>query len=433
MINKFILSLLCVTLFGVATNAQAPMKLIAKVKAQGPTENILDSTIYFHSGTKGNNPPGKFNIPEFMLMEDSNRVYENDGTNVVPKARNVYYYTGNDLDSIITYEIENGAWEPSDRVFIQYASGKPDTVFYDTWSEWQGSKYWRGSARIIYTWNSNNWATRIRQTRSFGGGGGPNWRNREMWSAQYSSNMQTEIVMSKWDNSQWEDSFKKETNYTGGNISSYNEYEWDGNAWKDIERANYYYGSQGLDSVVTEILGTTWIKNDKYIYFYPSGSSDPDSMIYIQNTFGGSPPQYINQQKHVYTANADHQRLEDRVETWDGKNPGSFVYNSSDTTNRWYWGWNVGINDISSEESGASVVIYPSPANDVITIKTAGIEASEGLNYSIVNMNGTVVKSWIKENTRPTTVTVRELPTGYYVLKLDNGQDVISQRFVVIH
>lgn len=432
MINKITLTLLCVGLVATGASAQQ-MKLIAKAKAMGPSEATQDSIIYFHSGTKGNNPPGKYNIPEFRYMEDSNRVFGLDGGNIVVKSKNVFYYTGNDVDSIITYELNNGTWENDSKTYVQYASGKPDTVFHYSWSTFGGNSSWRESSRDIYTWSGNNFATHIYQTRSFGGGGGgPQWRNRRKYTVTYSSGMESVYIDAKWDsnNNKWEDSFKRETTYAAGKISQIDNSLWDGSTWKDNDKEIYSYDGQGrLETVNTEFLNSgSWVKNDLYTYYYTGATPNPDSMTHVNNTFGNTPPQYINQTKHVYAANSANQRVEERVESWDGT--GAYQYAGSDTTLRWYYGWNVNVEEVKTSEN--KILIYPSPANDVINLVVDGAYSKGEVEFAIVNMQGRVVKSWKDRDAKTATVTVRELPAGNYILKLSNSNQSRSERFSIV-
>lgn len=413
-----------------ANNADAQMKLIAKSVSNGPNDQLQDSVIYFHSGTKGTGQgefKGKYNIPEFMLMEDSSYHYTNDNGTMKHDGRTVSTYQGTDVQEIITYELDNGAWENDERTEVNYgANNKPDTVFYQSWATFQGNPYWRDNARNIYTWSGNNYSSRIYQTRSFGGGGG--WRNRYRYNVTYNGNGdQTSFVIAKWDNNGnvWEDSARIVTQYSGANITEINRSNWDGSNWVLNDRDFYTYDGQSrLEKIETEYdAGGSFNQDDQYLYYYTGSSTVPDSIVYKNNTFQTG---FINQTKSTITANSNGDWVVERVESNDGN--GGWTYVSTDSTTRWYYGWNLSVENIAAANN--NIDIYPSPASNVITIKMDNI-TSDDITLAIVDIQGRTVKQWNESSTKVATVSVRDLAAGNYILKVMENGNVHTKQFVV--
>lgn len=407
-------------------NTASAQKLVAKVRLQyGATKNtVLDSTIYYHSGTKGNNP-GKYNIPEFELMEDSSYTYQDNNGTVTLVSKTLCYYSGTDFDSSITYELNNGQWEQDSRVWIKYASNKPDTVFYENWSsQW---KRWSNSSRIIYTWASNNVATRIRQTWRFQGGG--SWRNDSKHLYQWSGSNETSFIEQDWSSNNWVDASKRETSYSAGRKSQVNNFSYSGGSWKDQNRYVYFYdGNARLTLIQQDIYTTTWENNNgRDTFIYNTTGMQPDSMIRTGIIF---PPNFTNIGKWSYdylTSGSDKMTQELSL-SWDGTSTWKQT-DGQDSINRWYWGWNVNVEDV--EKGNKTVSVYPSPASNVIHIALDGIKEGARTNFAIISMDGRLVKNWAENAKANTTMSINEVPAGTYILEVNDGTQKRVKRFVV--
>ncbi len=90
---------------------------------------------------------------------------------------------------------------------------------------------------------------------------------------------------------------------------------------------------------------------------------------------------------------------------------------------------NASINELPA----SAIHLYPNPSNDQLTLVTAGI--SGNVEVTIVNYLGQTVKSFHTSVSGLSShhIPVSDLPQGAYILQLNNGQHVISQRFQVSH
>lgn len=413
---------LCACLFSIKTDAQ--MKLIAKTFATFRTSGSYseDSTRYFHSGTKGNNP-GKYKIPEFEYMEDSSHYYEYDaGTKkLVWQSRKVSKYTGNDFDESITYTLNNGSWRNSARTRIIYASGKPDTVYYDSWLT-QGNGSWRASSRIIYTWNGNNIATRLRQTR-----GRQNWSNSRLYTYQYTGGNETEFIDQKWSNGAWVDTVKRTTTIAAGKITKVETFKSVSSVWQP--EAQYFYeydGNSRLIKIRQDIyFNGNWDENGLDTFMFNAGNTTAfhDTMMTLGFSFGN----IFNKAKNGYERLPDGRMTSMNSLSWN--NTAWVPTDNQDSIKKWYYGYNVGVNEVN--QNNTTVGVYPSPASNSINITLDGLDKSRRVEFVIVDVQGRLMKNWTDEIKPVNTMTIDELPAGNYILLVNDGVQKASKKFVV--
>lgn len=422
MTKKFTLALaLCSGLIGSDVQAQ---KLVARVHVQYvSTGNLpLDSFRYYHSGTKGNNP-GKYKIPEFELMEDSMQYYEYNTTTKAQDltTRKRSYYTGSDFDSSVTMTWTSGAWKTSGRAIAKYASGKPDTITYYTLGFGGNLSL---NSRIAYTWSGNNIATRIRQTRSEGMN--PTWQNNRKWAFTWSGNDETEYIDSKWSSGNWSDSFRRVSTYSAGKKSVQNTYTWTGSAWKDQTENTYTYdGNSRLIRAKQRIYVSAWEDNqiDTFMFNPGNTTANVDTSISLAFSFGN----YLNKGKWGFRYE-NNKLVEMTSYSWD--NTKWTQTNNQDSIERWYYGWNVSVNDV--ETKSAVINVFPSPASTYIEVTIDGMAADRTIFYSVVDMQGRVQKTWSENAKTTTNLMVSELATGNYVLMVNNGTEKIARQFTVV-
>ncbi|HEY9178006.1 MAG TPA: T9SS type A sorting domain-containing protein, partial [Flavipsychrobacter sp.] len=408
------------------TVSHAQMRLMAKAhRMYSTTGNIIeDSVRYFHSGTKGSSA-GKYKIPEFELMEDSMHVFTKSGTGVKWTGRRVSTYTGTDFDQSIYYTWSDSAnnWRNSLRTRIKYKSAKPDTVFYDSWGF---GNNWRSSSCMVYTWSSNNVATCTRLTYSFGGGGNPpGWRFNRRWSYAYSGNNETELIEAKYSGGNWVDSFKRTTTYTTGRITDVSTYKYSGGNWLDDTKSTYAYdGNSRLLTIKRDIYVSVWEPNriDTFIYV-PSNSNYADTMVRYSFFLGN----FLNDGKYAYKRLYDGRPTELLSMSWD--NTQWKQTNNQDSIDNWYYNWGVNVEKVESLNN--NINIYPSPANNTIHIKLDVATQDKHVQFAIMDMQGRVVKNWSEYSKDETTMTVNELPSGNYILQVEDGSFRGVRKFTI--
>lgn len=83
------------------------------------------------------------------------------------------------------------------------------------------------------------------------------------------------------------------------------------------------------------------------------------------------------------------------------------------------------IGDRDTKEVEATVSVFPNPSSDYINISNFDFQGNS--NYQIVNSNGSVVKSAVFIKKEP--IDISKLPTGIYVLVLQNQHTIKSKKF----
>ena len=72
-----------------------------------------------------------------------------------------------------------------------------------------------------------------------------------------------------------------------------------------------------------------------------------------------------------------------------------------------------------------SINIYPNPAKDVLNI-----EIANNATIQIISLDGRLVKTIANMNSTNSQINVSELSQGVYFLRIQNGAEVINQKFV---
>lgn len=87
----------------------------------------------------------------------------------------------------------------------------------------------------------------------------------------------------------------------------------------------------------------------------------------------------------------------------------------------------VEVNPVLSKEPGHSVSVYPNPVSEILTIKTSlGGECTGTLWAS----SGTEIRRFIF--TGHTSLKVKKMPPGVYILKVRNGETEISRKIIIL-
>ncbi|MEZ5018091.1 MAG: T9SS type A sorting domain-containing protein [Flavipsychrobacter sp.] len=423
---KTLLTMATCMALGMQANAQMRLVADAHYRYAGTTYNLMDSNKYEHSSN--GYATAQFNIPVFDNQFDMGYLYKVVSGNATLSERTTTTFSSNNIDMSTTDTTSDGGttWKGKRRVKINYVSGKPDTVFYANWSNF-GSGSWFTNRKTAYVFTGNNITSETSQRYVFGMGAG--WRNDYRNTYSYSgANKVTSLIHEEWNNSSkiWENKTKAETSYNGSNQPLVvNNYNWDGSAWVINDRDNYTYNAGKLESIASEFyFSGTWTGSYKNTY-YGTGAH-PDSMI--RQSWDQINKFYINNIKYYYKHNGAGQVTELRTETWDGI--GSFKPTSNaDSMNRYYYWWptNVATNTVVEK----ALMVYPSPANNLVSIKLSGDVYGKPVRFTVTDMSGRIVKSWSGISSPKMSVSVADLPTGSYILTANNAEDIQSQRFSV--
>lgn len=418
-----LLTLCCAALFGVNCFAQGQGVLLsnAKYDVNGTQK---DSIIYFYSGDKAKPVPKYAKVPEYLRMDDSSHRYI-DGALA---KRTICTYTGsNEFSQSITYTYTSGTWRNEMRVRMVYKTGKPDTVFYDTWST-QGSGSWRLSSCIVYSsWNGNDVLNVTRYTRSFGRNA--KWNNDWKTVYSYAGGNIKDSAHESWSNNAWVKERMKKYTWTSGKLTQVDEDGKDAssNTWKPFYKAVYTYDANGRvidikNDANDNAGGWKPYLRDTMMYISGNTTSAPDTIIRLDASTGN----YVNQFKIAYQYKSNSLITRAIQYSWNGTT--AWVRAGQDTTNTWNWGAGVSVNDIAKKSNILNV--YPSPASNELHITLDGIAAKK-VEFVITDMQGRAAKAWNQVVNGNITVDITALPAGNYVLMMNDGTQKDAKKFAV--
>ena len=85
-----------------------------------------------------------------------------------------------------------------------------------------------------------------------------------------------------------------------------------------------------------------------------------------------------------------------------------------------------GFSDLSVDESEfeGDIQLYPNPTNGLLNIEM--VDSNAAMTYRIVNLLG----QQVKQGTLTQTIDVSNLQAGMYILEINDGEDLINERFV---
>jgi hypothetical protein len=315
-----------------------------------------------------------------------------------------YDVNGNTLTSLSqTWDVPSLSWK--DQARSNYSNNSDGTANIVTSQTWNGST-WNDVSRKTYTYNSSKkvttevtemwlvaiWQNFSRQTNSYDGSGYLTNSLSQSW----------DMISSTWKNIM-------QTNYTN-NSNGYPTVEitqmWDGvSAWVNSTRSTYTYnGSKVLTEVQDKWVSGSWQSDSRQTITYDGSGYMINALSQIWDAGSSS---YKNDTQSNYTNNPNGTPSVTTNQEWDGVsvwvNTDRITYTYSTPT----------YNSESTKEE--DFIIYPNPADNVITIK-ANISVS-GSTYSISDQRGRkILEGKLMEET--TSVDITTLTNGIYFLNI---------------
>jgi hypothetical protein len=89
-----------------------------------------------------------------------------------------------------------------------------------------------------------------------------------------------------------------------------------------------------------------------------------------------------------------------------------------------------GILGIDTQEKDNSFMIYPNPANNLITLDFGDVNASND-SYSITDLSGRILISESKFIDRQTQIDISKLEIGFYLISITGNQQLFTRSFQV--
>jgi hypothetical protein len=80
-------------------------------------------------------------------------------------------------------------------------------------------------------------------------------------------------------------------------------------------------------------------------------------------------------------------------------------------------------------------LVYPIPGQDNITIELANVKTSDAILIDLVNISGTIVKSFDAKaalSNNKINIFIGDLPSGVYIIHCQSGDKKFTQKLSVI-
>lgn len=306
--------------------------------------------------------------------------------------------------------------------WIYNESNQVEEYFYMKWNpgllEWDTLTY----ATYSYDGNGNQTEALIKKRQS----NLEVWGNNDLRSYTYDeSGNQLEYLSQRWnsDNSVWDDNYLFVYEYNLEDLMSMHTWKrWnsDDSAWRNSEKSIYSY----TDGKLMEIDSKWWNNpNEEWYNYglteYVYGTNGlRDKRVYQK--FDVTDDIYINNNRNLYIYDELGNEIEYHYDTWDvegavwkPKNKDLAYYSQHDIAN--------GV----IQKLNQAAFIYPNPTENEISVANI----SEPSIVSIHNINGKLLLV-DKVDTNSNSINVSQLPTGLYLIKINNPSGSQVAKFI---
>lgn len=86
------------------------------------------------------------------------------------------------------------------------------------------------------------------------------------------------------------------------------------------------------------------------------------------------------------------------------------------------------LGSISNEMSSGTISVYPNPANDIVTISSSDVVFN---NIEMTDLNGRVVKNLSPGGVSNSEISIVDLASGIYLLKINSNNGTITKKLIV--
>lgn len=323
---------------------------------------------------------------DYYLIEELTELNYGDGWMEFSLLTYDYDFSGNVIE-IVAQIMVDGEWENEARATYSYDD---DMV----------------SEAVIQIWEDGNWLNEIKEVYNYNGDvttilfwewNGNNWSSDELWT--YTKNDDViELLIQYMQGGAWQNDEKQLITLDfDEHVVEIIDQDWVGVSWVNDERTTYVYeGGVFNEKIIEDWDGSNWEGDLRFIYEYYNGNAKHGECFEMAT--GGLTPA-------------------------DGDIEMAFGYGAKSNE---YYGYRVDIQYVDltqvGENTTASFVVYPVPAQDVLSIETDSFQKAE-----IYSLSGQKVMESLRDR-----MNVSSLSSGMYIMKVyDREGGSSSQRFVV--
>ncbi len=402
---------------GDAVNKTVNLRLIAKtyLTHNGSIFIPHDSTTYSYANGRGGVPDIDYPAKDDNILFNESFYYNFDKQygNYVPSLHRTQTFGQNKSVLSLVYarwKENTSTWKDSIRYLYAYNNGKMVSSTLDRWlgniwansitssMEYNGDVVTKMNSdlyEVNFSYDANNNLTMVSDKELTPGG----WQNKEKRSYEYLNKDIIKYTLEKWDAAAntWVNSKKWEYTYTGPDVKTEVESDWN---------------------------GSDWVVYGKHQYTY-DGSHNKTTDIWQINSNGN----FQNDTKTDWVYNSQNLPEKITTTTWSGS---AWVYTGKDFEYHYYYETYFPESVKDNLASGAEINLFPVPAHNVLHVALTTARP-EPLQLSVCNMQGIVVAQWEEQSAPAFDVPVTNLPAGQYMLKVSGQHNTLARSFVVVH
>ena len=324
----------------------------------------------------------------------------------------LYEYTydsnGNKL-SYLRNNWENGEWINSSLFSFTYDSvGNMITELY----QYLENNKWENFNQYTYTYDTNrNFLTRLFQDWD-----NNYWKNKQLYTRTYNNNGNNLTTLVKdWKNTEWVNKWIYKNTYdNNGNMQTCLTQNWEIDNWVNNKLYSHIYDNNG--NLLTEFRqpweNDEWVNEDKYEYIFIQGKVNATAYKWDEDNWVES---FYNAFLYI---------------TMGGK----YVYDHFAFNLELYYTDFTGIEDPHTNPENSPILCYPNPVTDQINIEIDPIWQAKNYRLELFSQTGQKVRSFeISSNIGSSIapIEVGDVPPGLYLLRIEAGKHIFSQKIII--
>ncbi len=229
---------------------------------------------------------------------------------------------------------------------------------------------------------------------------------------------------------------RKKYTYNNGEIETYELENWDDikKDWVKTKKWEYNYlsGSELQEHIEYNWNGTGWLAYGRYYYYYDATQNN----VLVERRwqkYYHSQNKFINERTQHWYYNSNNQPTRMTSMTWD-EQAGKFVSTAGDEQIRFHYEYYNPTSVKNINLLNTNVRTYPSPAGSYVNVAVKWNRAQD-FDITLYDMSGRVVyQAHIANKLQyEHTITVANLPSGGYFIKVNGADAQLTDRIIVTH
>ncbi|WP_055442304.1 T9SS type A sorting domain-containing protein [Lacinutrix himadriensis] len=304
------------------------------------------------------------------------------------------------------------------------------------------------SSRLTISYNGNNQVSE--SINELWNSDNAVWENDRRSTQAYDGNNLTEIIHYLWIDNNWQLDYRIVNSYDGNNLpqeSLIENRDLNTATWIRVSKQEFTYNAIPLLEIVLaslwDAVNDVWVNDGRSTFVY-----DANNLLNTKTFEDWENNTWVNDNQEAYTFDNNDFLIEalvsewntstmvydlDRRETYTNNAQGYYTellrenyllgtwVNSTRDRRVYPICYTLGIENVLAEDFS----VYPIPAQNVLHIKS-NTQHSEAI---IMDLNGRIVQQEKLTNTLQ-TIDISQLNSGVYILKLSNGNQVITKKII---